>query len=34
MSMFHNGLQVDYKCTQMTLAISMFKNILLLHTEM
>ena len=31
--MLHNDLQVDQKCTQMTLAISMFNNIFPLHTK-
>ena len=34
MVLFHNGLQVDLKCTQMTLVIRMLENIFLLHTEM
>ena len=32
--MLHNGLQVDQKCTQMTLGISMLEIIFLLHTKM
>ena len=34
MPMLHNGLQVDFKCTQMTLAISMLNNIFLMHTKL
>jgi hypothetical protein len=32
--MLHNDLQVDQKCPQMTLGISMLKIIFLLHTKM
>jgi hypothetical protein len=32
--MIHNRLQVDYSAHKMTLAISMLKNIFLLHTIM
>ena len=31
--MLYNGLQVDFKCTQMTLGISMLKNIFPLHNK-
>ena len=34
MPMLHNDVQVDLKCTQMTLAINMLKYIFLLHTTM
>ena len=29
-----NALQDDQKCTQMTIGISMLKNVFLLHTKM
>ena len=32
--MLHDGLHVDLKYTQMTLGISMLKNMILLHTHM
>ena len=32
--MLNNGLQVDKKCTQMTLGISMLKNIIILHIKL
>ena len=31
---YDNGLPIDLKCTQLTLGISMFKNIFLLHIKM
>ena len=32
--MSHNGLQVDYKCTQLTLGINILEIIFLLHTKL
>ena len=34
MPLFHNGLQVDEKCTNMTLDFGMLKIIFPLHTKM